>query len=248
MLRRMKDLKGLAIGAKDGDIGEVNDFVFDDKNWTVRYLVADTSRWLPGRKVLISPIIVDQADWEGKRLPVLLTKEQVKNSPDINMDENLSAQDEIKYYNYYGWPYYWAGDEIWGPVTVPQDMITASIDRKIALTEQINQSHLRSMKDVTGYTIQATDGEIGEVHDFIVDDEPWVIRYMIVDTGNWWPGKKVLVAPPWIANVDWKNSKVYINLSRETVKSGPEFDPDRLDRSYEQELHNHSGQEIYWWC
>jgi hypothetical protein len=85
----MKDLKGLAIGAKDGDIGEVNDFVFDDKNWTVRYLVADTSRWLPGRKVLISPIIVDQADWEGKRLPVLLTKEQVKNSPDINMDENL---------------------------------------------------------------------------------------------------------------------------------------------------------------
>jgi len=97
MLRRMKDLKGLAIGAKDGDIGEVNDFVFDDKSWTVRYLVADTSRWLPGRKVLISPIIVDQADWEGKRLPVLLTKEQVKNSPDINMDENLSAQDEIKY-------------------------------------------------------------------------------------------------------------------------------------------------------
>ena len=181
-------------------------------------------------------------------MPVLLTKEQVKNSPDINMDENLSAQDEIKYYNYYGWPYYWAGDEIWGPVTVPQDMITASIDRKIALTEQINQSHLRSMKDVTGYTIQATDGEIGEVHDFIVDDEPWVIRYMIVDTGSWWPGKKVLVAPPWIANVDWKNSKVYINLSRETVKSGPEFDPDRLDRSYEQDLYKHYGQENYWWC
>ena len=59
MLRKMKDLKGFSIGARDGDIGEANDFIFDDKNWTVRYLVADTNRWLPGRKVLISPIVVD---------------------------------------------------------------------------------------------------------------------------------------------------------------------------------------------
>ena len=55
MLRRMRDLKGLAIGARDGDIGAANDFIFDDKAWTIRYLIADTSRWLPGRKVLISP-------------------------------------------------------------------------------------------------------------------------------------------------------------------------------------------------
>src|SRR5436189_5051673 len=117
MLRRMKDLKGLAIGAKDGDIGEVNDFVFDDKNWTVRYIVADTQRWLPGRKVLISPIIVDQADWQSKRLPVLLTQEQVQNSPYISIDEAFSAQYEIKYFDYYGWPYYLVGYAIWGPGT-----------------------------------------------------------------------------------------------------------------------------------
>ena len=99
MLRKMTQLKGFAIGARDGDIGEVNDFIFDDRAWTVRYLVADTSRWLPGRKVLISPIVMDQPDWQGKRLPVLLSQEQVKNSPDITMDEELSAQDEIKYYD-----------------------------------------------------------------------------------------------------------------------------------------------------
>ena len=100
MLRKMGELKGFAIGARDGDIGEANDFIFDDENWTVRHLVTDTNRWLPGRKVLISPIVVDQGDWEGKRLPVLLTQEQVKNSPDISMDETLSARDEIKYYDY----------------------------------------------------------------------------------------------------------------------------------------------------
>jgi len=248
MLRKINDLKGLAIGATDGDIGEANDFIFDDKNWTIRYLVADTQRWLPGRRVLISPIVVNPADREGKRLPVSLTQEQVKNSPDISMDEALSAQDEIKYYDYYGWPYYWAGGEIWGPVTMPRDMITEGIDRKIALTEEINRSHLRSTKDVTGYAIQATDGEIGHVDDFLVDDESWVIRYMIADTGNWWPGKKVIIAPQWVAHVDWKNSNLYVNLSRESVQSGPEYDPERLNRAYEAELYAHYGQPNYWWC
>jgi PRC-barrel domain len=246
MLRKMKDLKGLSIGARDGDIGEANDFIFDDKHWTVRYLVADTQRWLPGRKVLISPIVVDHADWQGKRLPVQLTQEQVKNSPDISMDEELSAQDEIKYSNYYGFPYYWAGDEIWGPVTLPQELIAQDIDRKIMITEKVNRSHLRSMKDITGYSIQATDGEIGHVDDFVVDDEAWTIRYIVVDTRNWLPGKKVLVAPPWVANVDWKRSNVYVNMSREAIKTGPEFDPEKLDREYEARLYKHYGQENYW--
>ena len=236
MLRKMKDLKGLAIGAKDGDIGEANDFIFDDKNWTVRYLVADTDRWLPGRKVLISPIVIDRADWGDKRIPVLLTQEQVKNSPDISMDETLSAQDEIKYYDYYAWPYYWTGGEIWGPVTLPRDLIAEGIDRKIALTEEINRSHLRSMKDVAGYSIQATDGEIGRVADFVFDDDSWTIRYMIADTRSWLPGKKVLIAPQWIAHVDWNNSNLYVNLSRHVIKSGPEYVPERLSRSYEMEL------------
>ena len=119
----MKDLKGFAIGAKDGDIGVATDFIFDDKNWTVRYIVVDTNRWLPGRKVLISPIITAQADWDGKKIPVLLSQEQVKGSPDIRMDEELSAQDEMKYYDHYGWPYYWTGAGMWGPASVPQELL-----------------------------------------------------------------------------------------------------------------------------
>jgi hypothetical protein len=160
----------------------------------------------------------------------------------------LSAQDEVKYYDYYGLPYYWAGDGIWGPARLPRELIAQEIGRKIALTEEVNRSRLRSMKDVAGYAIQATDGEIGHVDDFVVDDEVWTIRYMIVDTGNWLPGKKILVAPQWIAKVDWKNSNVYVNLSREAIKTGPEFTPDRLDREYETRLHKHYGQTNFWWC
>ena len=244
----MKDLEGFAIQAKDGDIGHASDFVFDDQNWTVRYVIVDTNPWLPGGKVLISPIVTGQADWEAKKLPVLLTREQVKNSPDIRMEEDLSAQDEIKYYDHYGWPYYWVGADMWGPVTVPRDLLDKEIDDKVARTQEVNKSRLRRMKEVAGYTIQATDGAVGRVDDFIIDDEPWVIRYMVVDTGKWWPGKKVVVAPPWIAEVDWKNSKVYANLSRESVKSAPEFESDKLDRDYEAELYKHYGQQNYWWC
>jgi hypothetical protein len=164
------------------------------------------------------------------------------------MDDELSAQDEIKYYNHYGWPYYWAGAGKWGSVTVPQDLLHKQLDEKMALTQRVNESHLRSMKQVSDYTIEATDGAVGHVDDFIIDDEPWVIRYMVIDTGNWWPGKKVIVAPAWIAHVDWKNSRVYTNLSREAIKSSPEFDSDNLDRTYEAELYKHYGQQNYWWC
>jgi sporulation protein YlmC with PRC-barrel domain len=248
MLRRMKDLKGLAIEAKDGDIGEANDFIFDDNAWTVRYLVVDTSRWLPGCKVLISSVVVGQADWEGKKLPVSLTREQVQNNPDIRVDEALSAQDEIKYFNYHGWPYYWAGDRLWGPVALPQEPIAQEVDRKTVLTEEINKSHLRSMKEMSGYTIQATDGEIGQVYDFTIDDKAWGIGYMVVDTRNWWSGEKVIVAPAWIAHVDWQHSNVYVNFSRASIKSGPEFDLEKLDRAYERQLYEHYGRDNYWWC
>ena len=246
MLRSAMSLKGFAIGAKDGDLGEAKDFIFDDKAWTVRYIVADTQRWLPGRKVLISPIIVDQADWQGKRLPVLLTKEQVKNSPDIRMDHRLSALDEIRYYDYYGLPYYWVGDQVWGSMNAPSDLMREGVDREVALTHEINESHLRSMKEVSGYAIQAVDGEIGHVDDFIIDDEPWVIRYMVVDTRNFWPGKRIIVAPPWISSVDWQNSNVVVNLSRQAIKTGPPFEPDNLDRAYETQLHTHYRQKRYW--
>jgi uncharacterized protein YrrD len=247
MLRRVKDLTGFEIGAKDGDIGAAADFIFDDKNWTVRYVVVDTNPWLPGGKVMISPIVTGEADWDNKKLPVLLTRDQVKSSPDIRLDEGLSAQDEVKYYDHYGWPYYWVGADMWGSVTVPQDLLEKARDHRIALTEEANHSHLRSMKQVSGYALRATDGEIGRVDDFIIDDEPWLIRYVVVDTGNWWPGKKVIVAPTWISSVDWKNSNVHVNLSRQTVKSAPQFDPEHLDRAGEAELYKHDGAENCDW-
>jgi hypothetical protein len=245
MLRTVKAMKGFSIGAKDGDIGETVDFVFDDKAWTIRYVVVDTGKWLSGRRVLISPIVVGPADWENKRIPVLLNQEQVKNSPDISLNEELSQQDEIKYYDHFGWPYYWMGDDIWGPASVPTELALEGIERQKVLTESINQSHLRSAQEVIDYSIKSTDGDIGRVSDFIADDTQWTIRYIVVDTRTWWPGKKVLVAPQWIAHVDWRNSNVYLNLSQNQIKTGPEFHPSDFKHNYDQELYENRGRSNF---
>ena len=106
---------------------------------------------------------------------------------------------------------------------------------------------MRSTHSVMGYHVQATDGEIGHVEDFVIDDETWTIRYLIVGTRNWWPGKKVLVAPQWIQRVSWSESKVFINLSRETIQQSPEYTEESLlTREYETILHRHYDRSVYW--
>jgi len=246
MQRTVSKLTGYSIGAKDGDIGKVDDLLFDDKLWTVRYLVADTAKWLPGRRVVISPMALGRAEEDGKRLPVALTKEQVENSPDVD-SKNFSRQHERSYYDYYGWPYYWVGGDVWGGATSPASL-AAEKRMEMAVVEQENddETHLRGAKEVMGYYIEATDGDIGHVDDFVVDDDTWEIRYMVVDTKNWWPGEKVLVAPEWIERVSWSDSRVYVDLTREAIQSGPEFDADRLNRDYEERLYKHYDRPGYW--
>jgi PRC-barrel domain len=239
-------LTGYSIGAKDGDIGSVDGVLFDDKLWTVRYLVADTAKWLPGRRVVISPIALGRVEPDEKRLPVALTKQQVENSPDVD-SRNFSRGHERSYYDYYGWPYYWVGGDVWGGATSPASLAAEKRMEMAALEQQNDdETHLRSAKEVMGYYIEATDGDIGHVEDFVVDDDTWEIRYMVVDTKNWWPGKKVLVAPEWIERVSWSDSRVYVDLSREAIKSGPEFDADLLNRDYEERLYKHYDRPRYW--
>jgi hypothetical protein len=83
--------------------------------------------------------------------------------------------------------------------------------------------HLRSTNAVSGYHIQASDVEIGNVEDFIVDDETWAIRFLIINTRNWWPGKEVLISPKLIERVSWDESKVFVNLTSEAIKQLPEY-------------------------
>jgi hypothetical protein len=251
MLRTAGELKGVTIEAMDGDIGSVQDLYFDDQTWTVRYLVVDTGTWLPGRQVLISPFAF-QAIPGASRLRTSLTKQQVRNSPSIETDRPVDRQREVEFSQYYGYPYYWVGPYRWGDLAYPALPLTpaqpSKAEEEMLARERDNADpNLRSARDVMGYYIQATDGDLGHVEDFLVDDETWAIRYSIVDTRNWLPGRKVLVSPEWIERVSWKESKVYVDLSKRHIEEAPEFDPSvSLSREHEEQLYTHLGRAKYW--
>lgn len=251
MLRNTTLLKGLVIRATDGELGTVDQFYFDDETWAVRYLTVETGGWLGGRQVLISPFSVVHTDWEANRMDVSLTKKQVEHSPEINTLQPVSRQHEAAFLGYYAYPYYWGGPYLWGPAFYPVGLASSTKTSAEAMPARVSResadSHLRSSEAVTGYNIEAVDGEIGHVDGFVVDDEAWAIRYVEVATRNWWPGQKVLVSPDWVERVSWADSSVYVGLSREAIKNGPAYtDATPITREYENRLHLHYGRPPYW--
>jgi hypothetical protein len=267
MLRRASDLNDYKLGASDGEIGKVTEFYFDDQSWTIRYLIADTGGWLSRREVLISPYALGPAREEARIIPVDLTREQIEKSPSFDRERPVSRQYERNYYSYYGWPGYWGGPYAWGQSPYPMRGPGESPETdRLAVDDfygpgqahgleespeaphaKVEDPHLRSTADVTGRDIQARDGEIGHVGDFVVDDETWAIRYLIVDTRNWWPGKEVLISTRWIERISWAESKVFINLTRDAIKRSPEYTERTLiTRDHEIKLHRHYDREGYW--
>ncbi len=245
MLSKAKTLKGYTLDSLDGQIGKVEEFYFDDRHWTIRYLVADTGNWLTGRQVLISPYALGSVTTEDEHIDINLTKDQLEHSPSLNSDKPVSRQFEEDYHGYYGWPTYWEGPYMWG--SNPYLVRDRQQWTKSTQGEKAWDPHLRSTHDVSGHNIQAADGEIGHVDDFIIDDETWAIRYLIIDTRNWWPGKKVLVSPRWIDRVSWSESKVFVNLTRESIRQSPEYTEESLlTRDYETGLHRHYNRQAYW--
>jgi hypothetical protein len=208
-------------------------------------MVANTGTWLTDRQVLISPHALGAIVGEEQQIEVKLTKKQIEDSPSWQSDKPVSRQFEESYMGYYGWPVYWSGPYQWGGSAYP--MRVGEQREESSQSKKGWDHHLRSTDAVRGHSIQAEDGEIGHVEDFIIDNETWAIRYLIIDTRNWWPGKKVLVSPQWIERVSSSESKVFVNLSRETIKQSPEYTEESLlTRDYETRLHRHYDRQGYW--
>jgi len=250
MNRNVKNLVGYRLKETDGEIGIIEDFYFDDITWKIRYLVIRTGNWFTGRKVLISPKSLQKPDWEHEEFQVSLTKQQIKNSPDIDTEKPISRQQEEQLYSYYPWGTYWGNDPdehgagIFGamPSDLYEDEIENSADN-IAVAEGKNDLHLRSTDNVTGYKIHATDGEIGKVVDYIIDDNNWQIKHLVVETGSWLDSRKVMLSVAYIKEVNWDNSLVVVTISTEEVNNSPEFDIDKvLNETLERSPYAYSGK------
>ena len=241
-LYRLDELVGFSLEAQDGEIGKIVEIYFDDTYWTVRYFVVDTGSWLSRREVLIAPTVVTGVDKDGRHLSVDLTREKVRMSPLIDDDRPVSRHYEQEFVRYYGWERYWIDDALVGHPRTPESA-PPSGDRFIHKPEQ---AHLHSSAEVTGYHIQAADGEVGHIVDFILDGRDWKIRYLEIDTRNWLHGKWVLIAPAWVREVSWARKRLHVDLKRSVIESAPEYDPSQLiTPEYEVLLHAYFGKEMY---
>ncbi len=219
--------KGYTLQAIDDDIGRCHDFLFDDRFWSIQYLVADTRAWLPGRKVLIPRDALGEPDWESRMFPVRLTRAQIQDGPPLDSDAPVSREYERQLHTYLGYQPYW--------------------ERLREITEIAVENHLRSAKEVEGYRIRARDEEIGHVEDYIVDDETWVLRWLVIDTRNWLPGRKVLVSPRWAESIRWGERIVEVDLASEQIRQSPRYEPHLpVNQEYEQRLYDYYGRPVGW--
>jgi hypothetical protein len=226
MLRSINQLYGDKLGASDGEIGQVKDFYFDDQNWAIRYLVADTGSWLPGRQVLISPHACGSLVQAGKLLLVNLTRKQIEGSPSIESHKPVSRQYEEEYYRYYGWPYYWQGDGLWGMSGFPVLELPSqpSPSEQATANDQAPEhgdAHLRSTQAVNGYHLQASDGKNGHVCDFMMDDQSWAIGQLVIKTGHRLSGNEVQIPTSKVDRISWDESTVFVTMTKEAVEQSP---------------------------
>jgi len=241
MLRSLKELIGYEVLATDGLMGKTHDFLFSDDDWRVRYLVIDTGPWILGRKVLISPLALGQPVWASETFPVNLTREQVKSSPDFDLAKPVSRQYEERLHQHYNWAAYWGT-----AAAIPGR--PAHIPPQVFSDQEEEETHIRSVKELFGYMMSATDSEVGELTDFIVEDDGWQLRYMIVDASDMSEDdKQVLVSLDWINKIDVALKEISIDLTQQAIELSPDFDPGRpVNRQYEEVLYDYYGRPKYW--
>jgi len=247
MLKNASEIKGYTIGATDGPIGAVCDLLFDDATWRVRWLVVDTGRLLPGRKVLLPPSALGHVNAIGHQLAVRLTVAEVEAGPDIDTDAPVSRRMETSLYDYYDWSPYWSTGFFQGGFGYAGGLVGPPMSLAVAPCvphDSDGDPHLRSTSEVTGYHMQANDGEIGHVADFLIEDDDWSIRYLVGATRDWWPGKKVLLSPGSIDSIDWAERRVNLDVGRQRIKDSPAYDPAMpIDRAYKTALHRHYARK-----
>lgn len=226
MLRRINEIIDYSIMATDGEIGYCNDFLFEDRPWVIRYVVTKTGKWFFGRNVLLFMVALEKPDWRNQILNVNLTKQQIKKSPPLDEDAPVSRQYEKQSFLYYGWPAYW--------------------EKGTGESNRI-ESSLRSVKEVTEYSVCSGNEEIGNVVDFIIDEEIWTIRYLVAKIKKNHRSKKVLISMEWIASVNYLKQAVYLDLEARAIKNCPDYNPEKpITRNYESELYDHYGRPCYW--
>jgi sporulation protein YlmC with PRC-barrel domain len=249
MLRVLSDLERYTVSAMDGEVGSVIDLLFDDEHWTIRYLVAETGGFFVQRQVLISPVSFRQVEWSMRQFHVQLSLENVKNSPSVDVHAPVSRQQERAHAKHYGYTNYWGRGGLWGVGSHPSLLAgTAEAPGDDALPERLDETddaHLRSAREVRGYELRGNDEMVGNVDDFIIDDQTWQVRYLVITTSDHWFAKQVLIAPQWTSSISWEKKTAFVDISREAIQRCPEWNANAaINREYEKRLYDYYGRPV----
>jgi len=217
MLYFSSELKTYHVEATDGELGKILDVYFDDKKWAVRYAVLDTRKWLPGRRVILSPTAFVHLNKEERKLEVVHDKETVRNSPEISEESFISSDIEHSLSGYYGWSRYWMGNMLWGeqeqPI-LPTLETAATHGLEIETQVTVPQDYgLRSEEETLGFKVHASDGGLGKVADLIFDDEYWKVQYIIVQDNDVLEGSFYAIRPEDLQSVAWFEEDMYVKGS-----------------------------------
>jgi hypothetical protein len=263
MLFAVSGLVGCTVHASDGEVGAVKDFLFDAQTWKIRWMTVDAGAWLPGRRVVfiqpsaIAPLTLPpkpklpmMSSGETLALSVNLAKGQIEAGPHAHQDDPVTRDIEGLLYDYYGWDPYWGASHFGGavPTEVESEIVEGAARRAMdAKTPPVDGAdHLHGATEFNGYYVHAVDGDIGHVENLLADDANWDIRYLVIATRNWWPGKIVQLSPYAVKEVDWFGEHVNMNVTRDQVRSAPAWDPLAMtDAVSEEELHRHFGWPGY---
>ncbi|MCG6187103.1 PRC-barrel domain-containing protein [Maribellus maritimus] len=247
MKRSIKELLGYTIQAIDGQKGKVNDFLFDDETWIIRYLEAELGNFFSEKRVLIPRNHLKEPHWENKHFTVDLTVKKIENSPDLEFDLPVSRTYEKELAKHYDLKPYW-------PVNMTvHNGITSLYDPRSPLQiptkivdKEIEETHLRSFKEISSYNIKSIDDRFGHIHDLIIDDDLWQIVYVVVDTINIVPwSKRVLLPIEVIKRISYKHQQAVIDLPKETIKDAPEYDPSMaINSEFEKVLYDFYGRKV----
>ncbi|MDF1740950.1 MAG: PRC-barrel domain-containing protein [Verrucomicrobiales bacterium] len=251
--RAVVPLKGATIETKDGKtVGKCGDFLFDDENWTIRYIVANTGGFFSRNEVLMSPFVFKNPEFGNyhQSMQTVLSEDWIESSPPLEAHSPVSRKYELELARHFGYPLYWTGTYLWGgnPHPMPGMLDPNEPARHEEKMAEIGESRLRSCDEVVGYEVISNGESIGKVDDFIVETHPWRIRYLVVRTGNWMFGKRVILSPEWVADISWEENEITMTgPDREQIESAPAFDPsDGVNRDYEGRLYDYYGRRYYW--
>lgn len=220
----LSDLSGFAIEAKDGSVGKVIDFYFNDRRWVIRHIVVEIGSGSGSQKILLSPAAIKYLNHEEKGIVVDLTVDAVSNASCIDTSFSMPRY-EIDYLSYYGYAFYW------GNTSVTEEHAQSSLDPQsvAAQTHDIfvaidsvrrmhGDRHLRSFQKSVNYQVQATDGEIGRLKTILIDEDTWAIQYCVASTDNSWPDQQAFLTPQVIRDINWGSGNIYVDLTLQEVK------------------------------